>query len=184
MAGDLYLQQAADMVRHGGVIAYPTEAVYGLGCDPDNETAVMRLLAIKHRPVAKGLILLGADVDQLLPWIQLSDAQIQQLRDHWPVGTTYLVPASPKVPLWITGAHHKVAVRVSAHPLATRLAQLAGTPLVSTSANRAGAPSCRNAFQVGRQIGAELDFLVTGQCDITRKPSTIVDIDSGNVVRN
>lgn len=184
MAGDFYLQQAADVVRHGGVIAYPTEAVYGLGCDPGNEHAVMRLLAIKHRPVAKGLILLGADLDQLLPWVRLSDKQIRQLQGQWPVGTTYLVPASPRVPPWITGAHSKVAVRVSAHPLAARLARLSGTPLVSTSANRAGAPSCRNAFQVGRQIGSELDFLVTGQCDITRKPSTIVDIDSGDVVRN
>ena len=184
MAGDFYLQQAADVVRHGGVIAYPTEAVYGLGCDPANEQAVMRLLCIKHRPVEKGLILLGASLSQLLPWIELSSEQQQQLQQQWPLGTTYLVSASPRVPVWITGAHHKVAVRVSGHPLAARLAQLAGTPLVSTSANRAGAPSCRNALQVGRQIGAELDFLVTGQCDVTRKPSTIVDIDSGDVVRN
>ena len=177
------LQQAARVVRQGGVIAYPTEAVYGLGCDPLDQHAVMRLLDIKQRPVEKGLILLAADLDQLLPFVELSAADEARLRQPWPLATTYLVPASAHTPGWIRGRFDKVAIRVSRHPLAATLARLAGTPLVSTSANTSGAPACRNAFQVHRQLGPELDFIVTGQCDLAARPSTIIDLETGAVVR-
>lgn len=182
MLAEFPLRQAALCIGQGGVVAYPTEAVYGLGCDPLNAEAVARLLAIKQRPVHKGLILLGADLQQLLPFMRLPDQSLAQLQ-HWPLGTTYLVPASTLVPEWIRGDHSKVAVRVSHHPLATRLARLAGTPLVSTSANLSGRPSLRNPFQVGRQLGPLLDYIVTGQCDITDRPSTIIDLESGATVR-
>jgi len=179
----MHLHQAARALQQGGVIAYPTEAVYGLGCDPLDEAAVMRLLEIKSRPVSKGLILLGADLDQLAPFIELSAEQQQRLRQHWPLATTYLVRASARTPTWIRGDHDKVAVRVSQHPIATELCRLAGTPVVSTSANHAGDPACRNVFQVTRQLGADLDFIVTGQCDRAARPSTIIDLDSGAVLR-
>ncbi|MGB1222035.1 MAG: L-threonylcarbamoyladenylate synthase [Alcanivoracaceae bacterium] len=182
MLAEFPLRQAAETVREGGIVAYPTEAVYGLGCDPLNAGAVARLLAIKQRPVHKGLILLGADLEQLRPFMDLPETALAPLRD-WPVGTTYLVPASALVPAWIRGEHHKVAVRVSHHPLAARLAQLAGTPLVSTSANLSGRPSLRNPFQVGRQLGPLLDYIVTGQCDITDRPSAIIDLESGATLR-
>lgn len=179
----MHLYQAARALRQGGVIGYPTEAVYGLGCDPLNEAAVQRLLEIKSRPVSKGLILLGADLDQLLPFIELTAEQQQRLRKHWPLATTYLIHASALTPTWIRGDHDKVAVRVSQHPLATELCRLAGGPIVSTSANHAGDPACRNAFQVTRQLGADLDFIVTGQCDRAARPSTIIDLESGAVLR-
>ena len=183
MAGPWYLQHAARLIRAGALVAYPTEAVYGLGCDPANAEAVMRLLSVKQRPLHKGLILLGADLPQLRPWIELNAEQEKQLAAHWPVGVTYLVPASPRVPRWIRGRHHKVAVRVSGHPLATALSRLAGTPLVSTSANLSGRPALRNPFQVGRQLGPLVDLIVPGQCDIRRGPSTIIDLESGDTVR-
>jgi L-threonylcarbamoyladenylate synthase len=179
----MHLRQAADVIRHGGIIAYPTEAVYGLGCDPLNEIAVQRLLAIKGRNVNKGLILLADSLDQLLPFIALSEDQQIALRQHWPLATTYLVPASERTPTWIRGKHNKVAVRVTQHPVARALARLADTPLVSTSANRSGQPSCRNHFQVVRQLGDELDYLVVGQCDQAARPSTIIDLESGAVLR-
>jgi L-threonylcarbamoyladenylate synthase len=179
----MHLHQAARTVRAGGVIAYPTEAVYGLGCDPLNEAAVLRLLAIKGRAASKGLILLGADLDQLRPFICLTDAQDARLRDNWPLATTYLVAASAKTPAWIRGQHDKVAVRVSQHPVAAELARLAGMPLVSTSANRSGEPACRTPLQVMRQLGSDLDFIVTGQCDRAARPSTIIDLESGTVLR-
>ena len=179
----MHLHQAAHALQQGGVIAYPTEAVYGLGCNPLDEAAVMRLLEIKSRPVSKGLILLGADLDQLAPFVELTSDQQQRLRQHWPLATTYLVRASALTPTWIRGHHDKVAVRVSQHPIATRLCRLADTPVVSTSANHAGEPACRNVFQVTRQLGADLDFIVTGQCDRAARPSTIIDLDSGAVLR-
>jgi L-threonylcarbamoyladenylate synthase len=179
----MHLHQAARAVRAGGVIAYPTEAVYGLGCDPLNESAVNRLLDIKGRAASKGLILLAANLDQLLPFVALNDEQQARLRQSWPLATTYLVNASNLTPDWIRGQHDKVAVRVCQHPVAAELANLAGMPLVSTSANRSGQPACRTTLQVIRQLGDEVDFVVTGQCDRAARPSTIIDLESGTVLR-
>jgi len=179
----MHLNQAARVFNAGGIFAYPTEAVYGLGCDPLNESAVQRLLSVKQRPVHKGLILLGSDLKQLSPFIRLSTSDYQRLNDHWPVATTLLIDASPLTPPWIRGDHAKVAVRVSRHPVARTLAEMCGSPLVSTSANRSGLPACRNHFQVAKQLGNDLDFIVTGQCDIRARPSTIIDLDSGKVMR-
>ena len=181
--GDWQVQQAAEVIKQGGVVAYPTEAVYGLGCDPADEDAVMQLLEIKQRPVHKGLILLGADLEQLLPWITLTPQQHAQLSQQWPVGTTYLIEASPRVPTWIRGAHHKVAVRVSAHPVASELARRAGTAVVSTSANLSGRPALRDTLRVQRQLGNWVDFIVVGQCDVTAQPSTIIDLETGQTLR-
>lgn len=177
------LHTAARVIRAGGVVAYPTEAVYGLGCDPGNAAAVRRLLAIKQRPEHKGLILLAGDAAQLRPWITVSDADLARMQATWPGPVTWVVPASARVPEWVRGRHSGVAVRVSGHPLARALARAAGTPIVSTSANLSGRPSARNAFQVGRQLGSMIDFLVTGQCDLAAKPSTIIDLSSGRTLR-
>ena len=179
----MHLHKAAHALRQGGVVAYPTEAVYGLGCDPLDQQAVYRVLQIKQRPASKGLILLGANIDQVLPFIELSPQQEQQLRQHWPLATTYLVRSSELTPDWVRGDHDKVAVRVSQHPIASELCRLAGTALISTSANHSGQPACRNAFQVARQLGGEVDFIVTGQCDRAARPSTIVDLESGKILR-
>ncbi|MBU59657.1 MAG: threonylcarbamoyl-AMP synthase [Alcanivorax sp.] len=178
-----HLDTAIRILRAGGVIAYPTETVYGLGCDPFDEAAVARLLAIKDRPVDKGLILLAADLDQLDGLVSLTPDQRRELAAVWPAPVTYLLPAMDRVPAWIRGAHHKVAVRVGPHPLARALARGLGSPLVSTSANRAGRPSARNRFLAARNLGADVDFVVTGQCDPLARPSTIIDLESGRVLR-
>ncbi|MDX1804208.1 MAG: L-threonylcarbamoyladenylate synthase [Alcanivorax sp.] len=178
-----HLASAAHILRHGGVVAYPTEAVYGLGCDPLDEAAVRRLLAVKQRPEAKGLILLAADLQQLLPYIKVTDAELARLDNSWPAPVTFLVPASERVPAWVRGDHAKVAVRVSAHPLARSLAALAGGPIISTSANLSGRPAARNRFQVARQLGDQVDFIVSGACDRASKPSTIIDLQSGQTLR-
>ncbi|KAF0808314.1 Sua5/YciO/YrdC/YwlC family protein [Alcanivorax xiamenensis] len=180
---NLHLDTAARIVHAGGVIAYPTETVYGLGCDPFNREAVNRLLAIKSRPWRKGLIMVAADLSQLDGLVVLSDAERRQLSDIWPAPVTYLLPATPAVPEWVRGEHAKVAVRVSPHPLVRALARAVGTPIISTSANRAGQPPARNRFQVARVMGEELDFIVTGDCDPRARPSTIIDLETGRVVR-
>jgi len=183
-ASGQHLLSAAHIIRAGGVIAYPTETVYGLGCDPFDEDAVRRVLAIKRRPVDKGLILVASDLAQLDGLVRLDDRQRETLRQAWPAPVTYLLDATERVPAWIRGAHAKVAVRVSAHPLARALAAAVGTPIVSTSANRAGRPPGRNRFQVGKALGTDLDFIVTGDCDPLGKPSTIIDLQSGLTLRD
>ena len=130
-------------LRRGGVVAYPTEAVWGLGCDPRDEAATLRLLALKQREVEKGLILIAADEAQLAPFVDMAALDAGQ-RDavcaSWPGPHTWIVPASPAAPRWITGAHAGIAVRVSAHPPVVELCRAYGGARVSHSAKRPGQP--------------------------------------------
>lgn len=178
------LRRAADAVRRGGVVAYPTEAVYGLGCDPLNGGAVLRLLAIKQRPIDMGLILIGADFAQLAPFIDTTQrAQITRALRSWPGPVTWLLPAAREVPLWLRGRHDTVAVRVTAHPLAAALCRAVGGALVSSSANRHRQPPARTALQVRRRFGKQIDFVLVGEVGTARRPTEIRDAASGRVVR-
>src|SRR5512135_637523 len=102
------LQQAARILRQGGIVAYATEYCFGLGCDPRNRDAVLRLLRLKRRSVIKGLIVLAADISQLAPYV--ADIPPQVLAS-WPGPHTWLLSARPGVPGWVTGRHDKIAVR-------------------------------------------------------------------------
>ncbi len=120
---------AAAWVARGGLIAYPTEAVYGLGCDPENGHAVRRLLALKARPEHKGLILIAADWAQLEPYVRgLGQTAMAAIHATWPGAVTWLLPARRETPRWLTGEHQTLAVRVTAHPLAAALCRQWGGP--------------------------------------------------------
>ena len=180
----LRLHAAARVVRAGGLIAYPTEAVYGLGCDPRDERAVRRLLVLKRRSMHKGLILIAADLAQLEPFLQpLTHADRARLAATWPGPRTWLVPARPTTPCWLRGRHDTLAVRVTAHPLAAALCRACGRPLVSTSANRSGRPPAHTALAVRRQLGRDLDYLLPGPTGGAVKPTEIRDLRTGLVVR-
>ncbi|MEX2131454.1 MAG: Sua5/YciO/YrdC/YwlC family protein, partial [Pseudohongiellaceae bacterium] len=140
------------------MIAYPTEAVWGLGCDPWNQNAVLRLLSIKKRPVGKGLILVAASVDQIFPiYKNLSRPQQDQLDKAWPSPRTWLIPDPDNwIPMLIKGAHTSVAVRISDHPLVSELCQRFGGPIVSTSANTAGKAEIRSRLRLLIALGAKL----------------------------
>ena len=128
-------------LNDGAVIFYPTEALYGLGCDPDNEQAVMDLLAIKQRPVEKGLILIADNYSQLLPYIDDSKIPMDkrpEIFSSWPGPVTWVLPASESAPKWITGKFDSIAVRVTNHAGVKVLCAEFGKTLVSTSANLAG----------------------------------------------
>ena len=170
-------------LKQGGVIAYPTESCYGLGCDPRNRRAVMKLLRLKGRPQRKGLILIGSDFSQLQPYVaSLSTAQWRTIAPSWPGPVTWLLPAARNTPAWLRGSHKSIAVRVSAHPPAARLCQALGMALVSTSANRSGMMPARSYRQCVRQFGARV-FTLPGQIGHRRRPSTIMDLASGGVMR-
>jgi L-threonylcarbamoyladenylate synthase len=170
----------------GHVIAYPTEAVFGLGCDPDNQQAVSKVLAIKQRPVAKGLILIAATFEQLHPYVdltQLTNCQIDIIKASWPGGTTWVMPSSVKTPAWITGEHTSVAVRVSSHPVVRQLCQQFGKPLVSTSANLAGQPAIINIDTLRHELGQQVSHIIPGLVNTNLQPSKIIDALSGTVYR-
>lgn len=175
---------AARWVQSGGIIAYPTEAVFGLGCNPADPLAVTRLLAVKRRPVSKGLILVAAEREQLSPWIQvLTAAQETRLKRSWPGPHTWLVPAAPRCPVWLTGAHSTLAVRVSAHPLVQALCQRLNGPLVSTSANVSHLKPARSVLEVQLRFAADIDYILPGSLGSAQQPTSIHDLVSGCSVR-
>lgn len=183
-AGSVHLRRAARVVAAGGLIAYPTEAVYGLGCDPRNGEAVRRLLAVKQRPENKGMILIAADFEQLVPFVEeVGPESMAAVHQSWPGPFTWLLPARPSTPPWLRGDHETLAVRVTAHPLAAALCRCCGTALVSTSANRSNQPPARTATEVRAHLGADLDFLVPGDCGPESRPSQICDARTGRLLR-
>ncbi len=179
------IKRAVATLRHGGVMAYPTEAVWGLGCDPFQADAVERLLLLKQRPLEKGLILVAAGMDQLRPLLRpLSRAQRAELQLSWPGPTTWLIPdLDNSIPFWIKGQYASIAVRVSAHPQVVALSRAFGGPLVSTSANLAGDLAARSATEVRAAFGHELDYLLPGTLGGQDQPSTIRDLCSGAILR-
>lgn len=173
-------------LRQGKVIAYPTEGVWGLGCDPWNEATVMQLLALKQRAVSKGLILVASDIEQFSPLLASLDATQQQtLKNSWPGPNTWLVPTQGMipdwVPYWITGTADTVALRVSAHPVVRDLCKHFGGPIVSTSANKSGRPAATNSFTVQWQFPQLLR--VPGTLTHPGKASTIRDLQTGKIIR-
>lgn len=185
-ATTLSIDESVAALKQGGVIAYPTEAVWGLGCDPFNETAVMRLLAIKQREVAKGLILIAGDraqLDGLLDWNALAADRLAEVTASWPGPNTWIIPATSRVPRWITGTHTGVAVRVSAHPLVATLCERFGGPLVSTSANRAGEPPAFRREALDPVLLARLDGCTGGDTGGLAAPTAIRDAATGAVLR-
>jgi L-threonylcarbamoyladenylate synthase len=177
------MREAARCVRAGGLIAYPTEAVFGLGCDPANRDAVRRLIRLKRRAAAKGLILIAADVDQLSPWVRwLGPSRMAEILASWPGPYTWVLPAAPGVPEWLTGGRASLAVRVTSHPLAAALCQACHTALVSTSANLAGHPPAHSALQVRLRCPG-VDRILHGPLGGLQRPSVIRDGATGRVLR-
>lgn len=184
MTSNWQLQQAARTIRHGGILAYPTEAVWGLGCDPWNQQSVQRILSLKQRPLHKGLILVAAEAKQFA-WLleDLPAAQLQLLHASWPGPNTWLVPHHGKVPQWICGEHASVALRVSDHPLVQALCRLTG-PVVSTSANLSGRAAATSRLRIEQHFHGRLDWVLNGSLGQHNQPSTIRDLLTGEVLRN
>ncbi len=178
------LRVAARILANGGVVAYPTEAVYGLGCDPWDQDAVGRILAIKGRDRTKGLILIAADPILLVPFVELLPGpRMAEILGSWPGPNTWILPARPTTPSWLTGRFDTLAVRVTAHPLAAGLCRTYGGAIVSTSANRANRPPARSAFEVRRALDQAPDYILVGACRGADRPSTIRDGRTGQVLR-
>ena len=186
MSARLDANAAARALRRGGVIAYPTEAVWGLGCDPRDEAATLCLLALKEREVEKGLILIAADEAQLAPFVDfgsLAESQLDALRATWPGPYTWIVPASTDAPRWITGEHDGIAVRVTAHPDVIALCEAFGGAIVSTSANRAGMPAAATFDALDPAVVAGVDGVLEGETGGLERPSAIRDARTGAVLR-
>lgn len=178
------LSEAARAIHAGGIVAYPTEAVFGLGCDPLNPVAIQRLLEIKNRPMNKGLILIAADLSQLSPFIAPLTAEAEaQLAETWPGPHTWLVPARIDTPRWLRGQYDTIAVRVTAHPLAVALCRAAGHALVSTSANPSGQRPATTPLQVRNYFPQALDAILSGSLGKQVSPTSIRDLTTKKLIR-
>ncbi|WP_372986168.1 L-threonylcarbamoyladenylate synthase [Marinobacter sp.] len=182
---DWQCRRARRTLLQGGVIAYPTEAVWGLGCDPWDVLAVERILELKQRPMEKGMILVAASVEQVRFLLDPLPANLRETAmNHWPGPVTCLLPdVNEQIPEWVRGRHSSIAVRVSDHPVVRSLCEAAGMPLVSTSCNPAGRQPARHSWQVRRYFGDQLDWIVPGELGGNRKPSRIIDIVTGQQLR-
>lgn len=180
---DAQIGRGARILRGGGVIAYPNESVYGLGCLPGNEPAVERVLRLKGRDRSLGLILIAGEWEQFDGWVaKLSTApDFGELQES--EGVTWVVPASSDTPEWITGGRDTVAVRRSMHPLAAALSQALDSPLVSTSCNPHGMPPARTEAQARRYFADKVDWVLPGECGPLEGPSEIRDAATGAVLR-
>ena len=179
------IDTAVEAMRNGGVIAYPTEAVFGLGCDPDNRAALNALLALKQRPASKGLILIAADVSQLVPYIApVDEAMLQRALKTWPGPVTWLFPCARNIEPLLIGEFTTIAVRVTAHPVARELCQAFGKAIVSTSANVTGQLPARTVAEVKAQFADHLAAIVDGSVDLQAQPSEIRDLVSNKVIRS
>lgn len=171
-------------LKKGGIIAYPTEGVFGLGCDPFNKKAVLRLLKIKERPIEKGLILVGASQQQFESLaLDLSKTDWEKINQIFEVPCTWLVPASPKVPIWIRGLHNSVAIRIIQHPIAQKICEFFQNPLVSTSANKTGSPPCLTVKTVRQVFQDKIDLIVEAETLGLNKPSRMIDLLTGKILR-
>ncbi|MCH9689497.1 MAG: threonylcarbamoyl-AMP synthase [Gammaproteobacteria bacterium] len=179
-----HIKQACALLDAGEVIAYPTEAVYGLGCDAFNQQAVLRILNLKKRPKEKGLIVLIADWEQLWPLIdknKVPEARFEVLKKTWPGPVTYVFPKANTVPDWITGAHEGVAIRMTAHPVARALCE--NGPIISTSANLAGEVAVRNIQDLDALFSDEVAGVMRGVLGSQMTVSPIYNILDGGLLR-
>jgi L-threonylcarbamoyladenylate synthase len=178
------LQNAATILRQGGIIAYPTEAVFGLGCDPFNQSAVTRIKQLKQRSPQKGLIVIGASWEQLQPFTStIPKENLMHALATWPGPFTWIFPAADITPKWITGEHTTVAIRVTAHPIAKALCEAFGKAIISTSANLENQSSARTADEVKKIFKGDIDLIIDGALGNQNKPSEIRDVLTGKVLR-
>jgi len=179
--------RAVNVLRSGGIIAYPTEAVYGLGCDPFDQFAVGRLLELKNRPMEKGLILVAAHWWQVERYCtELTEGQKDTLL-HNPKErpVTWLIPDSKNlIPYWIKGKHQQFALRISSHSVVRDLCNAYQGPLISTSANISGDKPIKTKLRILKTLGNQLDYIVPGNLGSSNSPSEIRNIKDGLLIRS
>jgi len=182
---NFHIQLAARALHNGKIIAYPTESVFGLGCDPANNSAVEQLLYIKERPASKGLILIASSIEQLSGWVNFDQvSNLETILSSWPGHETWVVPAQPDISPLLTGEHETLAVRVSAHPVVKHLCNVFGGAVTSTSANKTNQKEAASLFTSRKYFHDQVDYYLPGEVAGHIKPSRIRDARTGRTIRS
>lgn len=182
MASDFSIRHAAHVIRNGGIIAYPTDTIYGLGCDPYNADAVHSINRLKQRPLNKQFILLAGDIAQIKPLIILNEEQQQRIT-HTTEPTSWITDASPQAPAWLVDKHHTLSIRVTENPFVKKLCAALGHAIISTSANPSGKKPARNSLELHRYFHGRLDKILASQKKLNGRPSKIIRLCDNHVIR-
>ena len=178
------IRRAVQTLKQGGILAYPTEAVFGLGCLPDNHNAIRHLLQLKQRPAEKGLILLAAELSQLSPWLSPVEQSIMaKVLASWPGPSTWLMPTPKTTSPLIRGRFDTIAVRISAHPVVQALCCQSQSAIISTSANISAGTMAYNALDVRLRFGTQLDYILHGPLGSSARPTIIRDALTDKLIR-
>ena len=181
---DFHINHAARVLAAGGVVAYPTEAVFGIGCLPFHRVPADRILTMKNRPWHKGMILVAADLTQIEQLVVFPKNHLgNEILSSWPGPVTWVLSTRLATPAWITGGRNTIAVRVTDHPVVRKLCQRVESPLISTSANWSNCPPLRRAIQVRAAFGSKLDYIVPGDPGPLTNPTIIRDGKTGDILR-
>ncbi len=181
--GPWALNRFSNAVLQGAVFGYPTDTIWGFGCHPLIASSVSRILQIKNRPVHKGLILLSSRLEYCEAYIDAATELLQTIACPAKRPVTWLVNASPACPVWLRGQHPTIAIRMTDHPFVQAICDRRGSPIVSTSANRAGKSSVRNLVQLRKQFAGELDFMIAGYETGSGQQSEIKFLANGKSLR-
>ncbi len=182
MASNFSIRHAVHIIKHGGIIAYPTDTIYGLGCDPYNQQAVEKINAIKQRPLNKQFILLAANINQIRPFIQIEKAQQRSLTKNTQP-TSWIVDASPAAPPWLIGDSNTLCIRISRHDEVQRLCTALGHAIISTSANLSGKKPAENALELHHYFHHHVDKILIANKKQNSKSSTIIRLCDNQVIR-
>jgi L-threonylcarbamoyladenylate synthase len=176
-----FISRATDILLGGGVVICPTEGVLGPSCMPDNSAALLRLLEIKQRDPAKGLILMAASKHQLRDWIAMPPESIPDPQPDQTI--TWIVAAAAGVSELVRGEHSGIAVRITTNPTARSLCEAVGSALISSSANIAGEATVSDSEALHREFAGSVDYVLPGECGPATGPSEIIDLESGKKLR-
>ena len=182
MASDFSIRHAAHVIRHGGIIAYPTDTIYGLGCDPFNADAVERINVIKQRPANKQFILLAGQIEQVRSLIVLDKNQ-ESLITQSSEPTSWIVKASQHAPRWLIDKNDMLTFRISKHNDVQKLCGALGHAVISTSANISGKAPAKNALELHRYFHTTVDKILASNQKLTGKPSKIIRLCDNHVIR-
>jgi len=182
MASNFSIRHAAHIVRSGGIIAYPTDTIYGLGCDPFNADSIDRLNTVKQRPLGKHFILLCGHIDQIRPLVLLSKAQETTItQSNEPI--SWVVDATPAAPPWLCSEDHTLTIRISRQSDVQRLCQVLGHAIISTSANLSTKKPAKNALQLHKYFHSSVDKILASNKKLNAKPSKIIRLCDNHVIR-
>lgn len=182
MASNFSIRHGAHIIKSGGIIAYPTDTIYGLGCDPYNAFAVNRLNTIKQRPPHKQFILLAGSINQIIRLVVINEQQIDLIKKA-SMPTSWVVEANQYAPPWLVSKQNTLTVRLSQNETVKKLCQALGHVIISTSANPATRTPAKNSLELRQYFHHDIDKILATQKKLATKPSKIVRLYDNYTVR-